>query len=178
LNQSSAAASAGSQTGYAYAASLNTALQKAISDAQTTASRINSILSSAGSGTGSGKTKYASGGFTYGPSIAGEDPSYPTEAVISFNPAYRDANIGYLYQAARMLGVGSGAETAQSSVSGAIFAAQGTSGNTSVQVVFQIPQGTSENVVAQLQNYGEEFAERVREVVMQAEADRERTGYY
>lgn len=45
----------------------------------------------------------ASGGFTNGVSIAGEAG---TEAVISFDPAYRAQNIGYLAQAADMLGVG------------------------------------------------------------------------
>lgn len=44
----------------------------------------------------------AAGGFTDGVSIAGEAG---TEAVISFNPAYRKENIGYLMQAAEMLGV-------------------------------------------------------------------------
>lgn len=47
---------------------------------------------------------YATGGFTNGLSIAGEDPRYPTEAVISFNPAYRSENLGYWARAGRMLG--------------------------------------------------------------------------
>lgn len=47
---------------------------------------------------------YATGGFTNGLSIAGEDPRYPTEAVISFNPAYRAQNLAYWAQAGRMLG--------------------------------------------------------------------------
>lgn len=47
---------------------------------------------------------FATGGFTSGPSIAGEDPNYPTEAVISFNPAYRSENLAYWAQAGRMLG--------------------------------------------------------------------------
>ncbi len=47
---------------------------------------------------------FATGGFTDGVSIAGEDPRYPTEAVISFNPAYRDQNLSYWAQAGRMLG--------------------------------------------------------------------------
>lgn len=47
---------------------------------------------------------YATGGFTNGLSIAGEDPNYPTEAVISFNPAYRSQNLAYWAQAGRMLG--------------------------------------------------------------------------
>ena len=48
--------------------------------------------------------KFAAGGFTNGFSIAGEDPQYPVEAVISFNPAYRDENLSYWAQAGRMLG--------------------------------------------------------------------------
>ncbi len=48
-------------------------------------------------------TFYA-GGFTNGVSIAGEDPRYPTEAVLSFNPAYRSQNLSYWAQAGRMLG--------------------------------------------------------------------------
>lgn len=44
----------------------------------------------------------ARGGFTTGPSIAGEAGQ---EAVISFDPAYRAANIGYLQKAAARLGI-------------------------------------------------------------------------
>lgn len=47
---------------------------------------------------------YATGGFTDGLSIAGEDPRYPVEAVISFNPAYRSENLSYWARAGRMLG--------------------------------------------------------------------------
>lgn len=48
--------------------------------------------------------KHAKGGFTQGLSIAGEDPRYPVEAVISFNPAYRSQNLNYWQRAGRMLG--------------------------------------------------------------------------
>lgn len=51
---------------------------------------------------------YATGGFTGGPSIAGEDPRYPTEAVISFNPAYRSENLAYWAKAGQMLGASTG----------------------------------------------------------------------
>lgn len=47
---------------------------------------------------------FATGGFTSGPSLAGEDPRYPTEAVISFNPAYRSENLAYWAKAGQMLG--------------------------------------------------------------------------
>ena len=56
-----------------------------------------------GSG-GGGVSGFATGGFTSGPSIAGEDPRYPTEAVISFNPAYRSENLEYWAKAGQMLG--------------------------------------------------------------------------
>lgn len=46
----------------------------------------------------------AKGGFTHGVTIAGEDPRYPVEAVLSFNPKYREENIAYWARAGRMLG--------------------------------------------------------------------------
>lgn len=46
--------------------------------------------------------KLATGGFTDGLSIAGEAGM---EAVISFDPAYHDANVGYWMQAGQLLGV-------------------------------------------------------------------------
>ena len=57
-----------------------------------------------GGGSGGGVSGFATGGFTSGPSIAGEDPRYPTEAVISFNPAYRSENLEYWAKAGQMLG--------------------------------------------------------------------------
>lgn len=46
--------------------------------------------------------RFAAGGFTEGISIAGEAG---TEAIISFDPAYREANIGYWMEAGRRLGI-------------------------------------------------------------------------
>ena len=60
-----------------------------------------------GGGGGGGVSGFATGGFTTGPSIAGEDPRYPTEAVISFNPAYRSENLEYWAKAGQMLGASS-----------------------------------------------------------------------
>lgn len=57
-----------------------------------------------GGGGGGDVSGFATGGFTSGPSIAGEDPRYPTEAVISFNPAYRSENLEYWAKAGQMLG--------------------------------------------------------------------------
>lgn len=61
-----------------------------------------------GGGSSASVSGYATGGFTRGPSIAGEDPRYPTEAVISFNPAYRSQNLSYWAEAGRMLGASDG----------------------------------------------------------------------
>lgn len=55
-----------------------------------------------GIGSGGSVGTYATGGFTNGPSIAGEAG---TEAVISFNPAYRSENLRYWARAGQMLGV-------------------------------------------------------------------------
>lgn len=65
---------------------------------------IDKIAGLFGGGGGGGVSGFATGGFTSGPSIAGEDPLYPTEAVISFNPAYRSQNLAYWAQAGQMLG--------------------------------------------------------------------------
>lgn len=70
---------------------------------------ISKIAGLFGGGGGSASVSgYATGGFTSGPSIAGEDPRYPTEAVISFNPAYRSQNLSYWAEAGRMLGASDG----------------------------------------------------------------------
>ena len=55
--------------------------------------------------------RFSAGGFTEGISIAGEAG---TEAIISFDPAYREANIGYWLQAGEMLGLGTSEDTATS----------------------------------------------------------------
>lgn len=66
---------------------------------------IDKIAGLFGGGGGSGDVSgFAAGGFTRGISIAGEDPRYPTEAVISFNPAYRSENLAYWAEAGEMLG--------------------------------------------------------------------------
>lgn len=47
--------------------------------------------------------RFATGGITDGLSIAGEDPNYPNEYIISLNPAYRKQNLAYWAEAGRML---------------------------------------------------------------------------
>ena len=51
---------------------------------------------------------FATGGVTNGLSIAGEDPNYPREYIISLNPAYRSQNLSYWAEAGRMLGADAG----------------------------------------------------------------------
>lgn len=72
---------------------------------------------------------FATGGITDGISIAGEDPRYPNEYIISLNPAYRKQNLSYWAEAGRMLGAdmsdfnlagGSGSQSV--SLSGVTFA--------------------------------------------------------
>lgn len=66
---------------------------------------VNVVKKITGGGGGKKPSKHAKGGFTSGLAIAGEDPRYPVEAVISFNPAYRQRNIEYWQRAGRMLGI-------------------------------------------------------------------------
>lgn len=119
MNQSGQAYISGNATGSAYRQSLKIQLDAAVREAQSATSQINSALSRAGSGygTGTGYTgrRKAKGGFTAGPELAGEDPRYPVEAVISFNPQYREENIGYLKQAADILGVDMAAQSGNNS---------------------------------------------------------------
>lgn len=68
---------------------------------------------SGGKGGGKKAKKHAKGGFTNGLAIAGEDPRYPVEAVISFNPRYRKQNIKYWRRAGRMLGMTPKAEASE-----------------------------------------------------------------
>ena len=72
---------------------------------------------------------YATGGLTNGVSIAGEDPRYPNEWIISLNPAYRQQNLSYWAQAGRMLGadtsdfhLGGSSEGASINMGGVTFA--------------------------------------------------------
>lgn len=98
-----------------------------ISIISSVSSKISGLLSKIGlaKSSASGISGYATGGFTNGISIAGEDPRYPTEAVISFNPAYRSANIDYWAQAGRMLGV---------TADDAGFSLSGNSGGTQIDM--------------------------------------------
>lgn len=95
--------------------SLSSKLGGLISKASSTASSIRSKMPT-----------FASGGFTSGPSIAGEAG---TEAVISFDPRYRADNLRYWERAGDLLGVdydrlslGSGSYSSSTNVGGVTFA--------------------------------------------------------
>lgn len=83
---------------------------------QATVNVVQNMFGGGKGGKSSGKKAkgHAKGGFTNGIAIAGEDPHYPVEAVISFNPAYRKKNIEYWERAGRMLGVYQNSADAQS----------------------------------------------------------------
>lgn len=84
-------------------------VSKIVSFGSSVISKIAGLFGGGGGGSAD-VSGYATGGFTSGPSIAGEDPRYPTEAVISFNPAYRSQNLSYWAEAGRMLGASSEAD--------------------------------------------------------------------
>lgn len=94
---------------------LSSKLGRLIGKASSTASSIRSHLPT-----------FATGGFTRGPSIAGEAG---TEAVISFDPRYRADNLRYWEQAGNLLGVdydglslGTGGYSSSTNVGGVTFA--------------------------------------------------------
>ena len=101
MNKSGQARSAGSATANAYVLGI----RSQIAAARQAAAELSAAGTPTSSGSSGGKTGKAKGGFTNGPELAGEDPRYPVEAVISFNPQYREENVGYLQTAAKMLGV-------------------------------------------------------------------------
>lgn len=134
---------------------------------------------------------YATGGFTDGLSIAGEDPHYPTEAIISFNPKYKSENIQYWAKAGQMLGVseltysgysGRQIETSENSGEGGGVGDVYNSSTTTVYDVGEIsfaPQITiagdadESDIIAEIKKYEPEFVD----YVLAALARREAGGY-
>lgn len=108
---------------------------------------------------------FARGGFTSGPYIAGEDPRYPNEAVISFNPAYRRQNIAYWKMAGHMLGAYSASAapvTAAASGGGTVIDLSGITYSPKVEVR---GNASRDDIVAALRRDREEFADFLEEVV-------------
>lgn len=95
----------------------------------------------------------ATGGFTSGPSIAGEAGR---EAVISFDPAYRSENLSYWAQAGQILGA---------TVSSGAFLSAGSGGGTSIDLggvnfaphVTVQGNASKEDIIAAIQDQYPEF---------------------
>ncbi|MCH4239484.1 MAG: phage tail tape measure protein [Oscillospiraceae bacterium] len=126
-------------------------------------------LSGGGKSSGGGATgKFATGGFTNGLSIAGEDPRYPQEAVLSFNPAYRRKNIGYWSEAGRKLGVmgSSGASLSGSSSSSVVYDLSGMQFSPKIYAA----SGTnSSDLMRQLKALMPEFVDMVQDALAERE---------
>lgn len=121
----------------------------------------------------------AAGGFTTGPSIAGEAGQ---EAVISFDPAYRAQNIGYLQEAAARLGV---ADDMTVNYYADQLAALGVDSltPTSTSITYNLgglvfsPSVTvaggdtsKDSIIEQLRNYHGELLELIEELLQEKEA--------
>ena len=116
---------------------------------------------------------FATGGFTAGPSIAGEDPRYPTEAVISFNPAYRAQNLRYWAMAGHMLGARSGGSSSTSSSGGGGSVSYDLSGMTFSPNVIVRGNASKDDIVAAIMQCEGDFMD----FVMDALARREEAAY-
>lgn len=116
---------------------------------------------------------FATGGFTAGPSIAGEDPRYPTEAVISFNPAYRAQNLRYWAMAGHMLGARSGGSSSTSSGGGGGSISYDLSGMTFSPNVIVRGNASKDDIVAAIMQCEGDFMD----FVMDALARREEAAY-
>lgn len=126
----------------------------------------------------------ARGGFTTGPSIAGEAGQ---EAVISFDPAYRAANIGYLQEAAARLGIADDMSLGYYADKMAAVGAGALAPVTSVVynlggIVFSptvTVAGSGDakaDIVEQLRNYPGELLELIEELLEEKEAASYGTG--
>ena len=103
---------------------------------------------------------FASGGFTSGPSIAGEAG---TEAVISFDSAYRSENLSYWAKAGRMLGVDDSLLT--SFESGSRSNGDSISFTFAPQITIQGTGNAKEDIIQALKNEEEEFMDLVEEML-------------
>ena len=101
---------------------------------------------------------FASGGFTNGPSVAGEAG---TEAVISFDSAYRSENLSYWAKAGRMLGVDDSLFTAYETGS----RSNGDSFNFTFapQITINGTGNAKEDIIQAIKNEEEEFMDFVEE---------------
>ena len=107
---------------------------------------------------------YATGGFTNGLSIAGEDPRYPTEAVISFNPAYRSQNLAYWAQAGRMLGADTADYSLGNSGGGSYVSIEGISFSPNITIS---GNADKESIMEAIEAEYPEFIDMLEEFLMQ-----------
>lgn len=103
---------------------------------------------------------FASGGFTDGPSIAGEAG---TEAVISFDSAYRNENLSYWAKAGRMLGVDDSLFT--SFETGSQSSGDSISFTFSPQITVNGTGNAKDDIIQALKNEEEEFMDLVEEML-------------
>lgn len=103
---------------------------------------------------------FASGGFTSGPSIAGEAG---TEAVISFDSAYRNENLSYWAKAGRMLGVDDSLLT--SFETGSQSSGDSISFTFAPQITIHGTGNAKEDIIQALKNEEEEFMDLVEEML-------------
>lgn len=116
-----------------------------------------------GGGKGASLPAFAKGGFTDGVSIAGEAG---TEAVISFNPAYRKENLSYWAQAGRMLG----ATTADFSLTGSSGRTTSVNlGGVSFSPTIYGGGGNGTDIVEQLRREYPEFLDLLKDALRQEE---------
>lgn len=110
---------------------------------------------------------FAAGGFTSGPSIAGEAG---TEAVISFDPRYRNQNLSYWAQAGRMLG----AETSDFSLGGGSSSTYVDLGgvNFAPNIIVK-GNAKKEDIIAAIRESSSEFMDMLDELI----SEREETVY-
>lgn len=185
MNKSGQAYSNGYATANSYVLGIRSQIEEARAAAQE--------LVTAGTVSGS-YGKYvkgnAAGGFTSGPELAGEDPRYPVEAVISFNPAYHEQNVDYVMRAAAMLGVNVGGNTVD--WSGKVAKATATeaptyigsagAGNGMMSIAYapnvQISRDTTRGeILGMLQRYDEQLADRIESTIKDMSWRERRTAF-
>lgn len=108
---------------------------------------------------------FATGGFTSGPSIAGEAG---TEAVISFDPAYRQQNLAYWAQAGRMLGASDG--SLLSSAMGAVNTVFDLSGIKFAPIIKVYGKADKDSIIAAIRAEYPDFCDMLEEWLEEREA--------
>ncbi|MBM6756701.1 hypothetical protein H6A18_09320 [Collinsella tanakaei] len=114
---------------------------------------------------------FARGGFTSGPYIAGEDPRYPNEAVISFNPAYRAQNLRYWAMAGHMLGASPARAASVSGGGGGGSTTYDFSGMTFAPRVEVRGNASKADIIAAIKECELEFVDTIRDMLARDEED-------